>query len=531
MSKIKKGMDISYFQGNVDFEAVKRSGVDFAIIRSSYRNVTDEKFFEYVNGCQSAGIRVLGIYHFIYGLNAEEAKKEAKLAIKNAKAAGLSKDTYIFSDFEYDSVQKAAQKGVLLNRSECNAFTVEFCEEVLSAEYKTGIYTNLDYYKNWYYKEVLEKYPIWLADYSGDPDFPCMIQQYTSKGNVPGIKGNVDLDYCFDDDFQNDQPAKNVSTLRSRSKVVNLINSWLGKSEENGQYKEIIDIYNSYWGIFPRGVKMQYDWAWCAATWSALAIKLGYTDIMPIEISCYYIIEAAKKMDCWVENDGYIPKPGDGVLYDWQDNGVGDNTGIPDHIGTITYVNETEGYMTVAEGNYDNAVKKRTIAINGKFIRGFITPHYDDDSVIVESQASPKKDIKVVAKEVISGLWGTGEARKKALTASGYNYEKVQKKVNKILNTPKENVNVEKANPAITATEKAMKFDKQIAGRYRTSADLYCRNGAGTNKKALCLIPKGMEVTCYGYYSLSGVVNWLYITFVLNGISYTGFSSGNYLKR
>ncbi len=93
--------------------------------------------------------------------------------------------------------------------------------------------------------------------------------------------------------------------MRSRNAVVTLARSWLGKNEADGSYKSIIDIYNSCTGKFPRGIKMAYGWAWCAATWSALAIRLDYTDIMPVEISCYYLIEAAKKMGIWVENAGY----------------------------------------------------------------------------------------------------------------------------------------------------------------------------------------------------------------------------------
>lgn len=114
---------------------------------------------------------------------------------------------------------------------------------------------------------------------------------------------------------------------------------------------------------------MAYGWAWCAATWSALAIKLGYTDIMPVEISCYYLIEAAKKMGIWVEDDRYTPKPADAVLYDWNDSGRGDNTGTPDHIGTVESVNTAAGTFTVIEGNYSDAVKRRTMKINGRYIR------------------------------------------------------------------------------------------------------------------------------------------------------------------
>lgn len=517
------GIDLSYHNGNIDFNAVKKSGIDFVILRSSYRDSTDAKFFEYVEACKKTGIKIRGIYHFLYGLNIAEVKKEAKLAVKLAKKAGLPKSTRIFADFEYDTVKKAAEKGVILNRGECNSHTVAFCQTVASLGYETGIYTNLDYYKNMYDKDVLTKWPIWLADYSGEPDFACLYQQYTSKGSIPGISGYVDMNYFF-------QNQSDVSAT-SRNKVVQLVNSWVGKNEADGSYKEIIDIYNSYSGTFPRGTKMQYDWAWCAATWSALAIKLGYTNIMPIEISCYYIIEAAKKMGCWVENDGYVPKPGDAVLYDWEDSGSGDNQGVPDHIGTVTYVNESSGYFTVAEGNYDNAVKKRTVSINGRFIRGFIVPKYSDDKVVNESGTTvqKKKKLKVIAKEVIAGLWGNGEARKHALEASGYNYNKVQDKVNDILNTPNI-LDGEKVVAIAEATCKPQSFDRSLAKCYTTTADLYCRNDAGTNKKALCLIPKGTTVSNYGYYTLCNGVKWLYIRFTLNGTVYIGFSCINYLK-
>ena len=139
--------------------------------------------------------------------------------------------------------------------------------------------------------------------------------------------------------------------MRSRSEVVKLVSSWIGKKEADGSYKEIIDIYNSFTGEFPRGIRMKYGWPWCACTWSALAIALRYTDIMPIEISCRELINRAKEMGCWKENDGYIPSPGDGILYDWDDNGIGDNTGWPDHVGTVDYCNPSAGYMTVIEGN------------------------------------------------------------------------------------------------------------------------------------------------------------------------------------
>lgn len=227
-----------------------------------------------------------------------------------------------------------------------------------------------------------------------------------------------------------------TNMAKTRAAVVALAQSWIGKNEADGSYKTIIDIYNSYTGGFPRGTKMQYGWAWCACTWSALAIKLGYTDIMPIEISCYYLIEAAKKKGIWVENDAYVPKPGDAILYDWQDSGAGDNTGTPDHIGTVEKVSGTT--ITVIEGNYSNSVKRRTLQVNGRYIRGYICPKYDGDGTTSSSGTSSatstaKKSVAEVAKEVIAGKWGNGDDRKKRLQAAGYDYNAVQAKVNSLL--------------------------------------------------------------------------------------------------
>ena len=321
-----------------------------------------------------------------------------------------------------------------------------------------------------------------------------------------------------------------------RNDVVNLVNSWEGRNEADGTHKYIIDIYNSHLP-HPRNTKMQYNWAWCACTWSALAVKLGYTDIMPIEISCYYIIEEAKKMGCWQENDAHIPGIGDGVLYDWDDNGVGDNTGNPDHIGTVIYVNKESGYMVVMEGNYSNAVKKRTIMINGRFIRGFICPKYTGNGAELPPTQSGGKDIKTVAREVIAGQWGNGDARKKNIEAAGYNYKEVQDMVNQILNgsavqpsTPTQ-PQEQPTSTKVVAGAYADKFNKSLAGTYKTTANLYMRHGAGTNKKSMVVIPNGTKVKCYGYYSVSNGVKWLYIQVTIDGVQYTGFSSSVYLKR
>jgi GH25 family lysozyme M1 (1,4-beta-N-acetylmuramidase) len=527
----KKGIDISKWQGTIDFNLVKKAGIQFVIPREGYRKSIDEKFLEYVSGCKANNIEIPGVYHFLYCTNVTEARQEAKSCINNIKKAGLEQSIVVFADFEYDTVEKAADKGIILGKKACIACTEAFLDEIHQAGYQTGIYANIDYYKNMYTPEVIEKHVFWLADYSGEADYPCTFRQTGSKGIINGISGAVDTD----EQLQTIKGGNETKMQYSRQKVVDLIKSWEGLKEADNSFRVIIDIYNSFQGTFPRGIKMQYSWAWCACTWSALAIKLGYTSIMPIEISCYYLIEAAKKRNIWVEQDSYIPQPGDAVLYDWQDSGSGDNTGNPDHVGTVIEVHPEAGYMIVLEGNYSNAVKRRMLSINGKFIRGFITPKYTDNT-ITEEKPQTNKSVAEVAKEVIVGKWGTGEARKNALEAAGYDYKVVQAKVNDLLNgsAAKPSVSAVPEQPTskkVTATSYAEKKDSKIAGSYITTANLYLRNDAGTNKKALVLIPKGYTVQCYGYYSTFNGAKWYYIQVAIDGTLYTGFSHSAYLKR
>lgn len=326
--------------------------------------------------------------------------------------------------------------------------------------------------------------------------------------------------------------------IYSRQKVVNLANSWVGRKESDGSYKYIIDIYNSYAGSFPRGVKMQYGWAWCACTWSAIAIYLGYTKIMPIEISVGYLVEAAKRMGCWQENDSYIPSAGDAVIYDWDDSGKGDNTNWPDHIGIVVEVNANAGYFVVVEGNYNGAVKKRTMSINGKFIRGFVVPNYTDNAVSNKKQASGKS-IDEVAHEVIAGTWGNDNPygyRSSQLTKYGYDAKAVQDRVNEILGYKKQTNGSEVKKQTngvkeVKAVDYARCFNNNIAGTYKTSVNQNMRTGAGTNKKVLCVVPKGTKVSCYGYYSLYNGDKWYYVVANVGGIKYTGFCWYGYLEK
>lgn len=323
-----------------------------------------------------------------------------------------------------------------------------------------------------------------------------------------------------------------------RDKVVEKARSWLGKNEKERTHIEIINIYNKHRDKTPRKIAMSYDWPWCACTWSAIAFSLGYEAIMPVEMSCSALIDIAKKMGIWVEDDAYVPLPGDAVLYDWGDDGKNDCVGPPDHIGVVEYVNKKTGTFIVIEGNYHDAVARRTMLLNGRYIRGFITPKYTYKTDHIE-QKSGGKTVDVIAQEVIAGIWGIGQERKDQLSAYGYDPVKIQNRVNEILNggankgtTPKED-SIRPTEKKVTAVATAKKYAKSVVGTYTVTAmsGLYLRNDSGTNKKALCLIPMGTKVRCYGYYNLVSNKKWLYIQAPVSGVLYTGFASGDYLRK
>lgn len=437
----KKGIDISKWQGSVDFNKVKADGIEFCILREGYRQAIDGNFIKYVKGAKAAGIQILGVYHFIY-VDGATPEQNAIACVNNLKAAGIDPATiWIFADLEYDTWTKA---GVKATKELCTKYTKEFLDKLKSLGCaKLGVYCNLDYYKNLYDWNQLFDYRanLWLADWSGGPDVECMVQQTSSTGKVNGINGNVDTDTLFNEGvLVSTKPATNIVTKSQRDVYVAKMREWLGKNEADGSYKVIIDVYNkglakavAKWGT--RNCRMDYSWAWCACCVSAAAMAAGVDNLVPIEISCYYIIEIAKKFGLWVENDAYTPQPGDLILYDWEDSGYGDNIGNPDHVGVVEVV--SGGKITVIEGNCSNSVKRRTLDVNGRYIRGFIVPKFGTTTVEVTETPTTTKTVDELAKEVIAGKWGNGDARKKALTEAGYSYSDVQARVNEMLKAPK----------------------------------------------------------------------------------------------
>lgn len=210
-----KLLDISFWQDTLDFAKIKKAGYDNIILRAGYGTTIDSKFNEYANACKKNNINIVAVYWFIYATNLTEVKANANKCLEVIKAY---KPKIVFVDFEYDTVNKAAKKGIKLGAKECDSFTIEFCEIVKKAGYTPGYYANTDYYNNMYSSAVKNKgYVFWLAHYKSDysyhePPIKCDFFQYTDRGTVPGISGKkFDTNVCFSEKYLS--KTSNTSTI------------------------------------------------------------------------------------------------------------------------------------------------------------------------------------------------------------------------------------------------------------------------------------------------------------------------------
>ena len=538
MSTKIKGIDVSKWQGAIDWAKVASDGVKFAMIRLGYGSKdgtacgVDGFYQKNVENALANGIAV-GCYFYSYALSVEAVKKEAAFVIQQlAKYKGR-----ILYPIAFD-IEDSTQAG--LGKATLTAMVTAFCSALEAAGYYASFYCNADWARNRLDMVALARFDLWLAQWASAPTYTghtYNMWQSSSKGRVAGISGNVDMDTAFVDyeavikknklngytggstSSSDQKGGSNVSTSAGnalRQHVCDIINSWVGSTRGDAKHREILNIYNNHKPL-ARGYAVQVYDAHCATTTSAAYIKAGIAAYTGTECGVQKYVEIAQNKGIWTENDAHVPKKGDACVYDWDDSGVGDNRGSGDHIGIVTAVNGTSSFV-VTEGNMSGGkVGKRTMQVNGKYIRGFITPDFDAiakaigykgstgsgttqepeatapatdlkykvgdkvkftgsvhyasanassgpkaspceakvtqvyktgkhpyhvvgnnvhgwvDTKDVRAINSSAKSVETIAKEVIAGKWGNGADRKARLTAAGYDYAAVQKKVNELL--------------------------------------------------------------------------------------------------
>lgn len=193
------GIDVSYYQGKIDWPQVKAAGVEFVMIRLGYRSYrdgllhTDPRAQENLRSAKAAGLKI-GAYFFSQATSADQAREEAQYALEILGETKL--DLPLAYDWEYisEDVPSAQVTGPVLEQC-----VRSFCDTVAQAGYENMIYFNQDLAKTRLDLDNLQEYPFWLAMYQDQLTFSREVRlwQYSDKGRVPGIEGNVDLNLYF----------------------------------------------------------------------------------------------------------------------------------------------------------------------------------------------------------------------------------------------------------------------------------------------------------------------------------------------
>ena len=196
------GVDISKYQATVDFNKVKRGGIDFVMLRvgaRGYENgqiIMDEYFANNIKAATEAGLDV-GVYFYSQAITEDEAREEANVVLQNITGYTLR---YPIA-FDMETIENDTARTDALNRTEKTAITKAFLDTVEAAGYHSMIYGN----KEWLLKKIdlakLTGYDIWLAQNKEMPDYPYKFAmwQYSTSGEVDGIEGAADLNICFID--------------------------------------------------------------------------------------------------------------------------------------------------------------------------------------------------------------------------------------------------------------------------------------------------------------------------------------------
>lgn len=192
-----KGIDVSKWNGRIDWKKVKKAGIDFCIIRTGYSKTVDYKFKYNIEEAIDNGLQI-GVYHFSYATTNAKAKEEAEFCLELIKPYKKYITMGVWFDYEYDSVNYSRRYSIYPTKKLATSLAKTFCSTVEKNGYSTGIYTNLDFSSNYFTKEVLNKYPTWIAvwgkmNYHGK----YVMWQYTDSGRVDGIHGKVDMNIFY----------------------------------------------------------------------------------------------------------------------------------------------------------------------------------------------------------------------------------------------------------------------------------------------------------------------------------------------
>ena len=217
-----KGIDVSTFQGEINWEKVKNDGIKFAILRAGYGmdiESQDDKYIERnISECERLGIP-FGVYLFSYANTVAKASSEAEHTLRII--AGHKVPLGVWYDIEDNNTSGSVDKSYLTQIIE------KYCGIIKEAGYEVGIYANLNWLRNKIDASLQEKYPIWVAQYNNKCTYEkdYVMWQYTSSGKVNGISGNVDMNYYYGE-LEESTPVKEPSKEETKKHIIDEDGKW-----------------------------------------------------------------------------------------------------------------------------------------------------------------------------------------------------------------------------------------------------------------------------------------------------------------
>nr|DAG44780.1 MAG TPA: hypothetical protein [Bacteriophage sp.] len=385
-----KGIDVSSYQGKPDWAKVAKSGVEFAILRIHQKTGIDSSFEHNYKNCKSSGLLVGG-YKYSYALTPAQAIDEAEAVIEVLNGRRL--DFPVFYDLELS-------QQINLGKQAIENIAVAFLTRIKKAGYKVGIYCNLDWYNN-VLSDVLKQYDCWIARYPANDNGSVQERlrpnagvgwQYSSKGGVPGINRNVDMNVFYKDYRNSDQRGE---TAVSKTKLQKFIELGDYYASNDGYLEKKSNAYlddfkkNAGYNNYTRFARDVNSWGqpgcqaqpWCAEYqfWKLVNV-LGITKALQIMgggfYNCKSITNHAKSNGTWHKS----PKVGALIIFR-----NGSHVGsVRSFNGGVVYTNE--GNTSSAAGVVANggAVRNKSYAINDSAIDGYVWIDWGEKKAIVE---------------------------------------------------------------------------------------------------------------------------------------------------
>lgn len=398
-----KGIDVSTFQGDIDWEKVKADGVEFAIIRCGFGDdltqYDDAKWKRNADECTRLGIP-FGAYLYSYAASEEEARSEAAHAIRLLAGYNLSYPVYL--DLEDKTV------GACSNDMIGRIATI-FCDTLQDKGYDVGIYANLSWWTTRLTGSAFQNssWHKWIAQwgsnctYNGD----YTMWQYSSTGQVNGISGNVDMDYFYKDTVDDNTYS---NTYKNTGYLANDI---VGVAKTQIEYTELdkkggtrvedsaTPLYTKYGETYGNAFGH-----WCAyfVLWCGKEAQIPNSIICqsPSCGSCGNFVEWFKSNHRW-EDNSYTPKAGDIIFFDWE------RDGSPNHVGIVQGASGNTVYTIEGNTGGENGYKVMERERNSS-IFGYGVPDYDMIKIL-NGTATKKQTAYLLPSSSSGTVWYTEE--------------------------------------------------------------------------------------------------------------------------